>query len=85
MLVNNAGVDQSPGSAETRHTIETLPVELFRRMVDVNLTGTFQVIQVIGGRMAERRCGAVVNIGSLYASVSPDQRFYDHLRVRPRS
>ena len=79
VLVNNAGIDQPPDSPETRHTVETLPVEWFRRMVDVNLTGTFQVTQVIGGRMAERRRGAVVNIGSLYASVSPDQRFYDHL------
>jgi len=79
VLVNNAGIDQPPDSPETRHTVENLPVELFRRMVDVNLTGTFQVTQVIGGGMAERRRGAVVNIGSLYASVSPDQRFYDHL------
>lgn len=79
LLVNNAGIDQPSDSSETRYPIETLPVELFRSMVDVNLTGTFQVIQAIGGGMVERRRGAVVNIGSLYASVSPDQRFYDHL------
>ena len=79
VLVNNAGIDQPADSPDARHEIEALPVELFRRMVDVNLTGTFQVTQVIGGRMAERRRGAVVNIGSLYATVSPDQRFYDHL------
>ena len=79
VLVNNAGIDQPPDSYETRHSIETLPVEFFRRMVDVNLAGTFQATQIIGGRMAGRRRGAVVNIGSLYASVSPDQRFYDHL------
>ena len=48
-------------------------------MVEVNLLGTFQVTQIIGGRMAARGSGSVVNIGSLYASVSPDQRFYDHL------
>ena len=48
-------------------------------MVEVNLLGTFQLTQVIGGRMAARGAGSVVNIGSLYASVSPDQRLYDHL------
>ena len=30
-----------------------------------------------------QRRGAIVNIGSLYASVSPDARFYDHLPADP--
>lgn len=79
VLVNNAGVDQPPDSGGSRSRIEDFPLEQFRRMVDVNLLGTFQVTQVFGGRMAESGHGAIVNIGSLYASVSPDQRFYDHL------
>ena len=33
--------------------------------------------------MVKRGRGSVVNIGSLYASVSPDQRFYEHLQGRP--
>jgi NAD(P)-dependent dehydrogenase (short-subunit alcohol dehydrogenase family) len=52
-------------------------------MVEVNLLGTFQVTQVFGGGMAARGRGSIVNIGSLYASVSPDQRFYDHLPGAP--
>jgi NAD(P)-dependent dehydrogenase (short-subunit alcohol dehydrogenase family) len=52
-------------------------------MVEVNLLGTFQVTQVFGARMAEQGQGSIVNIGSLYASVSPDQRFYDHLPGDP--
>jgi NAD(P)-dependent dehydrogenase (short-subunit alcohol dehydrogenase family) len=79
VLVNNAGVDQPPDSGGNRSTIENLAVEQFRRMIDVNLIGTFQVTQVIGGRMAARGAGSIINIGSLYASVSPDQRFYDHI------
>jgi NAD(P)-dependent dehydrogenase (short-subunit alcohol dehydrogenase family) len=33
--------------------------------------------------MAARGAGSIVNIGSLYASVSPDQRFYNHLPGDP--
>jgi len=79
ILVNNAGVDQPPDSGGNRSPIERLAIDEFRRMVEVNLLGTFQVTQVIGGRMASRGDGVVVNVGSLYASVSPDQRLYDHL------
>jgi NAD(P)-dependent dehydrogenase (short-subunit alcohol dehydrogenase family) len=79
ILVNNAGVDQPPDSPAARHPLHELPVDGFRRMVDVNLIGTFQAIQVFGGRMAAAGGGSIVNIGSLYASVSPDPHFYDHL------
>jgi NAD(P)-dependent dehydrogenase (short-subunit alcohol dehydrogenase family) len=79
VLVNNAGVDQPPDSGGNRSRVEQLPIDQFRRMIEVNLLGTFQVTQVIGGEMAARGGGSIVNIGSLYASVSPDQRFYDHL------
>jgi len=79
ILVNNAGVDQPPDSGGSRARIEDLPIDQFRRMLDVNLTGTFQVTQVFGAPMATRGRGSIINIGSLYASVSPDQRFSDHL------
>ena len=79
ILVNNAGVDQPPDSGGDRSGITDLPIGDFRRMVEVNLLGTFQVTQVIGGAMAARGEGSVINIGSLYAGVSPDQRLYNHL------
>ena len=79
VLVNNAGIDQPPDSEGQRSRIEDLPLNQFQRIVDVNLLGTFQVTQVIGGRMASRGGGSIINIGSLYASVSPDQRLYEHL------
>ena len=79
ILVNNAGVDQPPDSAGSRAGIDALPIEQFRRMVEVNLLGTFQATQVFGALMTAAGRGSIINIGSLYASVSPDQRFYDHL------
>jgi NAD(P)-dependent dehydrogenase (short-subunit alcohol dehydrogenase family) len=79
ILVNNAGIDQPPDSPGGRHQLHDLPIDDFRRMVEVNLLGTFQVTQVFGARMAERAGGSIINIGSLYASVSPDPQFYSHL------
>ena len=39
--------------------------------------------QIFGSDMVEAGRGSVINIGSLYASVSPDPRFYDHIETDP--
>jgi NAD(P)-dependent dehydrogenase (short-subunit alcohol dehydrogenase family) len=83
VLVNNAGIDQPPDSGVGRYRVEAMPIDLFRRMVEVNLVGTFQMTQVFGGTMAGAGRGSIINIGSLYASVSPDQRLYDHFPGEP--
>jgi NAD(P)-dependent dehydrogenase (short-subunit alcohol dehydrogenase family) len=82
ILVNNAGIDQPPGPTTTWR-IEDIPVEVFRGTVEVNLVGAFQAAQVFGPGMVEAGRGSIINIGSLYASVSPDARFYDHLPTDP--
>jgi NAD(P)-dependent dehydrogenase (short-subunit alcohol dehydrogenase family) len=75
VLVNNAGVDQPPdpdaGGEET--------LDAFARTLEVNLSGVFNATTVFGAAMVEAGRGSIVNIGSLYASVAPEPRFYDHL------
>jgi NAD(P)-dependent dehydrogenase (short-subunit alcohol dehydrogenase family) len=75
VLVNNAGIDQSPDPAAGGQ--ET--VEAFQRAVDVNLAGVFNATQVFGAAMVAAGRGSIVNIGSLYATVAPEPRFYDHM------
>ncbi|MEA2348596.1 MAG: hypothetical protein QOG62_2383 [Thermoleophilaceae bacterium] len=82
VLVNNAGIDQPPGPAETS-LFEEIGLDAFRQTLDVNLVGTFNACQVIGAAMARAGRGSIVNIGSLYASVAPDPGFYDHLGLDP--
>ena len=82
VLVNNAGIDQPPGPAVT-YSLEEIPLEVFGRVLDVNLLGAFQASQVFASAMLRERRGSIINIGSLYASVSPDVRFYDHLPNDP--
>lgn len=82
VLVNNAGIDQPPGPTVT-YRLEEIPAEVFREVVEVNLIGAFQASQVFGAGMVRAGRGSIVNVGSLYASVSPDARFYDHLAADP--
>ncbi|MFI6297306.1 SDR family NAD(P)-dependent oxidoreductase [Nonomuraea sp. NPDC050790] len=62
VLVNNAGVVAGGGP------LVELPLEVFDRVVAVNLRGTFTVTQAVAARMiAAGRGGAVVNISSIGA------------------
>ena len=83
VLVNNAGVDQPPDAAAGTSAIEDVPVEDFRRTLDVNVAGTFLTTQIFGSRMRDAGRGSIVNIGSLYASIAADPRLYDHMELDP--
>ena len=48
VLVNNAGIDAPPDAAASTSLFEDISLDAFRRTVDVNLAGTFNVIQAIG-------------------------------------
>lgn len=82
ILVNNAGIDHPPRTGTTWR-LEDLPVELSRQIFEVNVLGLFQVTQVFGTEMVKAGRGSIINIGSLYASVSPDHRLYAHLPCDP--
>jgi NAD(P)-dependent dehydrogenase (short-subunit alcohol dehydrogenase family) len=83
ILVNNAGIDRPPANAAKGYRLEDIPLEENREIFEVNILGLFQVTQVFGIRMVAAGRGSIINIGSLYASVSPDERFYDHIPGDP--
>lgn len=83
ILVNNAGIDAPPDAAAGTFTLADHDAGVFLRTLEVNVLGAFVCSQVFGSRMAQRGHGAIVNVGSLYASVSPDARLYDHLQADP--
>jgi len=83
ILVNNAGIDQPPDQMDNACCLEEIPFELNREVFEVNALGLFLVTQVIGGQMVKAGQGSIINIGSLYASVAPDSRFYDHIKCDP--
>ena len=83
ILVNNAGIDQPPGQLDNACCLEDIPIELNLKVFEVNAMGLFLVTQVFGGQMVKSGRGSIINIGSLYASVAPDSRFYDHIKCDP--
>jgi len=83
ILVNNAGIDQPPSAGAGSWPLPEVPWEASRELLEVNALGAFQVAQVFGAEMLREKTGSIINVGSLYASVSPDARFYDHLAADP--
>jgi NAD(P)-dependent dehydrogenase (short-subunit alcohol dehydrogenase family) len=83
ILVNNAGIDQPPGKLKKSYRMEDVPVELSRAIFEVNVLGLFQSAQIFGAAMLKAKRGSIINIGSVYATVSPDLRFYDHIPSDP--
>jgi NAD(P)-dependent dehydrogenase (short-subunit alcohol dehydrogenase family) len=83
VLVNNAGIDQPPSRQSGACRMEEIPLAVNREIFEVNTLGLFLVSQVFGAAMVQAGRGSIINIGSLYASVSPDNRFYDHIASDP--
>jgi NAD(P)-dependent dehydrogenase (short-subunit alcohol dehydrogenase family) len=83
ILVNNAGIDRPPSADGKGQLLEDIPLEENLRILEVNAAGLFLTSQVFGSVMARAGRGSIINIGSLYASVSPDARLYDHIPSDP--
>jgi len=58
------GVVNCAGIAADIHALDT-PVALFRKILDINVVGTFIVGRAAARQMAKRRKGAIVNIASI--------------------
>jgi NAD(P)-dependent dehydrogenase (short-subunit alcohol dehydrogenase family) len=59
VLVNNAGIAAPSGKAT--HEIEE---DEWQLMLDVDLSGAWRLIRCVGGLMAQRKTGSIINIAS---------------------
>lgn len=79
ILVNNAAINDMVEKGQDSPELskfENYPLDLFRKVMDVNVTGTFLCSQIIGKTMAERGSGSIINIASTYGVVAPNQSLY---------
>jgi NAD(P)-dependent dehydrogenase (short-subunit alcohol dehydrogenase family) len=83
LLVNAAAIDSPPDApAEEVGPFEDVPLDALERVVHVNILGVVVPCQVIGGAMARAGRGSIVNVGSVYGLLSPDQSLYEFRRER---
>lgn len=79
ILINNAAIDPKfDEDSANKHKcgFEEYPVSMWTQSINVNLTGTFLCCQTIGSIMLQQGRGVIVNIGSTYGLVAPNQSIY---------
>ena len=79
ILVNNAGnVTSTPENAP----FDVRPVELWRQVIEVNLTGTFLCSKhVVSSAMKPARSGTIINLGSVAGITGKDRRVYEGTNI----
>jgi len=68
IMVNNAGINSA--RPEDRVTIDKYPDETWRKMINVDLNGTFYCCKAAAKIMVEQKSGSIVNISSIAGVVA---------------
>lgn len=81
VLINNAAIDakfDKEGTASVDASrFENYPIDLLRKSVEVNLTGTVIMTQAACRQMLKQGHGNIINVASTYSMVAPNQSLYD--------
>lgn len=82
ILVNNAALTDLSGAYNRFAPYEDFPLVLWKKEVEVTLTGSFLVMRAVAPHMMKAKSGVVVNIASVYGAVGPDNRIYEKGKFR---
>jgi NAD(P)-dependent dehydrogenase (short-subunit alcohol dehydrogenase family) len=78
VLINNAAIDATPKSKKIfLKPFEKFDVNIWDKVMDVNLKGVFLCCKIFGAAMTKKGGGSIVNVSSIYGILSPDQRIYE--------
>lgn len=76
-LINNASC-RPPGFGDE---LEEYSLETFRRVLDVNLAGSFLLTRMVIPFMKRAEAGSIVNIGSIQGVVAPTFDIYEGMNI----
>jgi NAD(P)-dependent dehydrogenase (short-subunit alcohol dehydrogenase family) len=65
-----------PTASSKQHTLESLPLDDFKRTFERGLVPTFAFCRAIAEKMKPRGSGSIVLFASMYGMVAPDPRTY---------
>lgn len=81
ILINNASIDAkfdlNNSEKISNSRFENYPFDLIEQSVNVNILGTIRITQAVCREMIRQDSGNIVNVGSVYSLVSPNQSLYD--------
>ena len=78
ILINNAYFSEA---GYTKIKFENYDLDIWKKGLNVNLSGIFLCCQQIGKIMKKQKNGNIINISSIYGLVSPDQRIYGNTKI----
>jgi NAD(P)-dependent dehydrogenase (short-subunit alcohol dehydrogenase family) len=82
ILINNAAINSVP----TKNKYTEFNILSWKKEIDVNLTGCFICLKIIGSNMAKNKSGIIINIASDLSVIAPNQELYKHLKyIKPPS
>lgn len=82
VLINNAGLDVPPSLKQKNFSIEKTSLSIWKKTHDVNVNGVFICSKIFGKYFLKNNDGVLVNIGSIYGIVAPDNTIYENLNKK---
>ena len=78
ILINNAIFSEA---GYTKIKFENYDLDIWKKGLNVNLSGIFLCCQQIGKIMKKQKNGNIINISSIYGIGAPDQRIYGNTKI----
>jgi NAD(P)-dependent dehydrogenase (short-subunit alcohol dehydrogenase family) len=80
VLINLAAIDAKFDSKIKdipKMSFEHFPLDIWKKSIDTNITGTFIITQSVIKQMINNKNGNIINVASTYSLVAPNQELYN--------